>query len=86
MYNLEKGPIGAGKCADPDWEKIYKDERSDFDAIVKFKESLHKFIRVIGTHSFINRSNNITELLGTIELDLIQRKEYINSVATKIEG
>ena len=87
MYEISgSGPLGEAKCKEPDWEAEIAKEKADLDVIEKFHIALIDFIGVIGKHSFRRESSSIPELLGTVSLDIMERKRIITQLLKKLEG
>ena len=81
MYNLRGNqPSGSSKCVEPSWEEIYAKQREEFEIIKNFQNSLIALIKVIGFHN----ANELAKLLGTVQLDLIQRESEIERLSEKI--
>lgn len=75
MYDgsSEKG-MGECKPCKPDYKKVAAKQNTELMIIERFKESLIEFIGVIGQKSFKREASSIPELLGTVELDIIDRQ------------
>ena len=86
MYEtLGNGPQ-AERCKGPDWEAEITKGRNDLDVIERFHIALIDFIGVVGTHSFRRKENSsIPELLGTVSLDIMERKKIIARLMKKLE-
>lgn len=82
MYDTS-GPMSEGgmkKCK-PDYEQMAAKQGAELIVIENFKQSLLEFIAVIGQHSFKREQSSIPELLGFVELDIINRqKQYERSL------
>lgn len=78
--NTSMSKVGMKECT-PDYEQIAASQKADLLIIENFKKSLLEFIDVIGTHSFKKEGATIPELLGVVELDIInRRKRYERSL------
>ena len=88
MYNLRgDGPSGGGACPkQPDYKAQLDLRKSEFEIIDEFRSSLVRFIKVVGIHTALGRDgrNPMAELLGTVEIDLIQRKSEMERISQKL--
>ena len=87
MYQtLGSGPM-VENCKEPDGEKQAAKAKHDLNIIRNFKESLFKFIKVVGIHNMGRERNSgsIQELLGTVEIDIMQREEAYGQILKKME-
>ena len=74
-------------CKEPDWEAEYKRELAESRVLEEFKLSLIKFIGIV--HPYQGRRdghNFLAELLGTVEIDILQRNARMDMLSAKIEG
>lgn len=86
MYETSGGMPKAESCKEPDWEAEIAKETKNLVVIKRFKESLVEFIGVIGIHSFkCKGDSSIPELLGTVELDIMEREKQIARFMIKLE-
>ena len=74
------------KCKEPDWEAEIAHGKAALDVIERFHIALIDFIGVIGKNSFRRDSSSIPELLGTVSLDIMDRKKTIAQLLKKLEG
>ena len=89
MYDA-KGSGGLGsqseKCIEPDWEAEIAKAKKELEIIESFKRALIDFIDVIGIYSLRRKENSsIPELLGTVELDILERTKTIAILMKKLE-
>jgi len=81
MYETNPPRGELEKACKPDYEKMAAKQHIELLIIERFKQSLLEFIAVIGTHSFKREMSSIPELLGYVELDIINRqKQYERSL------
>ena len=85
MYDKNMGSEGSMKICKPDYEEIATKESADLAVIKTFKCSLIAFIGVIGRHSFKRESSSIPELLGMVELDILNRQKQYERTLKMIE-
>ena len=86
MYdsNLGSSPQSE-RCKDPDWEAEVAKATADLSTITNFKDALIDFIDVIGTHAMRrNKDGSIPELLGTVEIDIMDREKTIARLMKKL--
>lgn len=81
MYDITRSGGGPGggeakqECK-PDYEKVAAKQQEELKVIDDFKNALLDFIEVIGMYNFKKQgSSSIPELLGTVELDILNRKK-----------
>ena len=86
MYETSgSGPVSE-KCKEPDWEAEIKKETSDLEIIKSFKKSLFEFIGMIGMYAIKRKSDSsIPELLGTVEIDIIEREKKVARIMKNLE-
>jgi len=86
MYEIRKklqGTLGmAEKEYKPDYEKEAANQKRELDVIKRFKQSLLEFIDVVGPYS---SRDGVALLLGTTEIDIIEREKTLAVIMKKIE-
>jgi len=83
MYNL-RGNQPSGSSTKPNWTEVYAKKKEEFEIIKIFKNSLIAFIKVVGP-LFSGQTNPIAELLGTVEIDLMQRKQELDKIYERLD-
>ena len=87
MYDeMGNKPQGASvrECK-PDYEAMAAKEQNEINVFFRFKDSLLDFINCIGRHSIRREPGTLPELLGKVELDLIEKKETLARLLKQIE-
>ena len=74
-----------GKECKPDYEAMAAKVQKEIKVFTDFKDSLLNFIYCIGRHSMRREPGTLTELLGKLELDLIEKHKTHASLLEKIE-
>ena len=85
MYDSSRLTEGSVKECKPDYEKVAIDQKAELVIIENFKKSLLEFIGVINRHSFKQKPSSIPELLGTVEIDIINRQKQYERTLEMIE-
>lgn len=89
MYDTQENMPKGERCREPDWEAEIEKSQKGLDVIKRFKKSLIEFIGVIGQHSFRSRNResggSIPELLGIVELDIMQREKQVARLMENME-
>ena len=85
MYEISGNGPQSERCKEPDWEAEIVKGKNDLDVIERFHGALIDFIGVIGKHSFRRDTSSIPELLGTVSLDIMERKKTIARLMEKLE-
>ena len=86
MYETD-GPMehSIGKECTPDYEAMAAKVQKEIKVFTDFKDSLLNFIDCIGRHAIKREPGTLTELLGKLELDLIEKHKTHASLLEKIE-
>ena len=84
MYDKNMSESIPKECK-PNYEEVATKQSADLVVIKTFKCSLIAFIGVIGRHSFKREASSIPELLGMVELDIINRQEQYERTCEMIE-
>jgi len=85
MYETNPTRGESEKACKPDYEKMAAKQKAELTTIENFKESLIEFVAVVGRHSFKREVSSIPELLGTVELDIINRQEQYRRTLDNME-
>lgn len=78
MYDGESPRGESVKECKPDYEKVASKQLSDLTIIKQFKCALIAFVGIIGHHSFKREASSIPELLGMVELDILNRQKQLS--------
>lgn len=86
MYDTHgtQAEVGMRDCK-PDYEKLAADLKKRTEFYKNFRESLIKFIGVIGRHSLKREPSSLPELLGQVELDIVEQGNQFDELMSKIE-
>jgi hypothetical protein len=85
MYDTSGLTEESAKVCKPDYEKVASKQLSDLTIIKQFKCSLIAFVSIIGSHSFKREASSIPELLGMVELDILNRQKQYERILELIE-
>ncbi len=86
MYDTNQGgPESARSECKPDYEKAAASLKKKMDIYVQFKNSLIAFVQTIGRHSLRREPSSLPELLGKVELDIMEQSEEYNNLLSMIE-
>ena len=87
MYELGSDSPQAERCKEPDWELEIKKAHEALEKISNFHAALKDFIFTVG-HNYSSRRgerNYLAELLGTVEIDIMQRNREIERLMKNLE-
>jgi hypothetical protein len=85
MYELRGNQPMAEKCIELDYEAEIKNQRDEFRIIDDFGRSLKDFIMLVGRSYTRNDRDFLSELFGTVIIDLMQRQKTIDSLIERLE-
>lgn len=63
----------------PDYEKQLTEEREELRIVNDFRESLLRFIRLMGVFSFED-DRTFATLLGSVDINVMEREEIIQDI------
>ena len=87
MYDTIGSAPLAESCKEPNWEQEHERGMGDLKVVKDFRNSLFAFIQLIDMYSGRRDGCNfLAELLGTVEIDIIEREKRLKQIAKKIEG
>ena len=88
MYGTDgpriEGEMMKQECK-PDYERQASILKKRMDVFSQFKESLIKFVQVVGMHSGHQKASSLPELLGKVEIDCLEQEREYNILLSKIE-
>lgn len=85
MYNKNMGSESGPNECKPDYKEVAAKQSADLAVIKTFKCSLIAFIGIVGSHSFKREASSIPELIGTVELDILNRQKQYERTVEMIE-
>lgn len=83
MYDTWEAAHRPKNCKEPNWEQEHEKGMGDLKIVKALRSSLVDF----GMYSARRDGRNfLAELLGTVEIDIMEREKRLEQIAKKIEG
>ena len=85
MYGTRgSAPMGISQCSEPDWNQAFIDRTEELRIVVNLKVAILEFIEVVKPSMYDN--NPLATLLGTIEIDVLQRRAELAKISKKLDS